>query len=98
MLRERNWPRLYTTEKMIKENDAKIKEEDKVEVKSKIENLKTELGSDKLDDIKKASDELSKVAQRVGTALYQQEQAKPKEEPQKAEETKPAEEKKEEGK
>jgi len=89
---------IYTTEKMIKENDAKIKEEDKVEVKSKIENLKTELGSDKLDDIKKASDELSKVAQRVGTALYQQEQAKPKEEPQKAEETKPAEEKKEEGK
>jgi len=63
---------IYTTEKMIKENDAKIKEEDKEELKTKSEKLKTELKSDNLEEIKKATEELSKVAQRVGGALYAQ--------------------------
>ncbi|KKS24303.1 MAG: Chaperone protein DnaK, partial [Candidatus Jorgensenbacteria bacterium GW2011_GWF2_41_8] len=63
---------IYTAEKMIKENDAKIKEEDKEELKTKSEKLKTELKSDNLEEIKKATEELSKVAQRVGGALYAQ--------------------------
>lgn len=76
---------IYTTEKMVKENDApdapvgasKIKEEDVKELKSKIENLKTELQSNDLEKIKSATEELSKVAQRVGTALYQSSQTGP---------------------
>ena len=63
---------IYTAEKMVKENDAKIKEEDKEELKTKSEKLKTELKSDNLEEIKKATEELSKVAQRVGGALYAQ--------------------------
>ena len=65
---------IYTTEKMVKENDVKIKGEDKEELKVKIEKLKTELKGDPpaggLEEIKKATEELSKVAQRVGGELY----------------------------
>lgn len=63
---------IYTTEKMIKENDAKIKEEDKKELSAKSESLKSTLKSENLEEIKKATEELSKVAQRVGGALYAQ--------------------------
>ncbi len=61
---------IYTTEKMSKENDAKIKEEDKEELKVKSEKLKAELKADNLGEIKKASEDLSKVAQKIGTELY----------------------------
>ena len=75
---------VYTTEKMIKENDDKIKEEDAKEVKSKVENLKTELGSNNLENIKKASEELSKVAQKVGASLYEAQKAEKSKEETKA--------------
>ncbi len=83
---------IYTTEKMIKDNDAKIKEEDKKELNEKVESAKNSVKSDNAEEIKKATEELSKVAQRVGGDLYKQappasgEQPKP-EEAQKAEET-----------
>ncbi|MDO8496279.1 MAG: molecular chaperone DnaK [bacterium] len=94
---------IYTTEKMIKENDAKIKDEDKKEINDKIEPLKNAIKSENVEDIKKASEELSKVAQRVGASLYEAQKAeKPKEESKpeepKVEEVKPEEEKKEETK
>ncbi len=63
---------IYTTEKMVKENDVKIKSEDKEELKVKSEKLKAELKGDNLEEIKKATEELSKVAQRVGGELYKQ--------------------------
>jgi len=66
---------IYTTEKMVKENDAKIKEEDKKELNEKVEAVKNAIKSENLDEIKKASDELSKSAQRVGGELYKEEQA-----------------------
>ena len=94
---------IYTTEKMVKENDGKIKEEDKKELESKVEGLKSRVKEENVEEIKKASEELSKIAQRVGTSLYQAQQSPPKtEEPQRAsaeasvdkEEVKPEEEKK----
>ncbi len=96
---------IYTTEKMVKENDGKIKEEDKKETSDKIQATKEALKSEDLEQIKKTSEELSKVAQRVGASLYQQQQNQSKtEEPlssaeatedkQKAEEVKPEEDKK----
>ena len=65
---------IYTTEKMVKENDGKIKEEDKKEINEKSETLKNAVKGDNLEEIKKASEELSKVAQKVGASLYQQNQ------------------------
>ncbi|HXK40636.1 MAG TPA: molecular chaperone DnaK [Candidatus Paceibacterota bacterium] len=61
---------IYTTEKMVKENDAKIKEEDKKELSTKSKELSEKLKEDNLEEIKKATEELSKMAQRVGGELY----------------------------
>ncbi len=68
---------VYTSEKMVKENDAKIKDEDKKELNEKTEAVKTSLKSESVEEIKKATEELSKVAQRVGGELYKSGQAEP---------------------
>ncbi len=98
---------VYTSEKMVKENEApdapagagKIKEEDKKELNDKIEKVRSVLKSESVEEIKKATEELSKVAQRIGGELYKQQtppspaastqesSGEPKEEP-KVEETK----------
>ncbi|KKT82179.1 MAG: molecular chaperone DnaK [Candidatus Yanofskybacteria bacterium RIFCSPHIGHO2_02_FULL_44_12b] len=90
---------IYTAEKMVKDNDGKIKEEDKKELNEKAESLKNALKSDNVEEIKKATEELSKVAQRLGSSLYEAGKANPSTssgqadqakagEPQKAEEAK----------
>lgn len=78
---------VYTTEKLIKDNGDKIKEEDKKELTEKSELVKVALKSDSMEEIKKATEELSKIAQRVGGEMYKQQQeaekaqqAQPKEE------------------
>lgn len=67
----------YTTEKMIKDNEAKIKEEDKKELNDKMEKVRFAIKTDNVADIKAATEELSKSAQRVGGSLYQQQQQTP---------------------
>ncbi len=66
----------YTTEKMIKDNDAKIKDEDKKELHAKIEAVRNATKGENVDEIKKATEALSTIAQRVGGELYK-EQPKP---------------------
>ena len=68
---------IYTTEKMVKENDAKIKEEDKKEINEKVETLKNAVKGDNHEEIKKATEELSKVAQKVGVSLYEAQKNQP---------------------
>lgn len=65
---------VYTTEKLIRESGDKIKPEDKKVLEEKVEALKKVKDSDDTDAIKKASDELSAEAQKIGTAMYQQSQ------------------------
>lgn len=62
----------YTTEKMVKDNDAKIKEDDKKDLNDKIEKVRAALKADNLDEIKKVAEALSSSAQRVGGELYKQ--------------------------
>ena len=70
----------YSTEKMVKDNEApdapagagKIKEDDKKELNDKIEKVRSALKLDNIDEIKSATEELSKSAQRVGGELYKQ--------------------------
>ena len=69
---------VYTTEKTIKDFGGKIKEEDKKEIEEKIAALKKVKDSDDLDEIKKASEELSQAIQKVGTELYKAQQAEQK--------------------
>ncbi len=63
---------IFTAEKTIRENDAKISEEIKKEVNEKIEELKKLKEGDDLEAIKKATAELSQAAQKIGEELYKQ--------------------------
>ncbi|MFA5133969.1 MAG: molecular chaperone DnaK [Patescibacteria group bacterium] len=69
---------VYSTEKLIKENGDKMSDADKKELQEKVDALKKVKDAGDAAAIKKAMDELSAVAQRVGTAMYQK-----KEEPKK---------------
>ncbi len=68
----------YTTEKMMKEVEEKkvdVSEEEKNKINEALKVLKEVKDKDDVEAIKKASEELSKVAQVVGTKMYQAQQA-----------------------
>lgn len=63
---------VYTTEKLLRDAGDKIKEDDKKAITEKVEALKKVKDGDDTEAIKKASEELSLEAQKIGTAMYQQ--------------------------
>ncbi|HTM69130.1 MAG TPA: molecular chaperone DnaK [Candidatus Binatia bacterium] len=65
---------VYTSEKMLKDFEGKIADDKKKEVQDKIDALKALKDSTDKEAIKKAADELSTVAQKVGGEMYQQQQ------------------------
>ncbi|TAK03601.1 molecular chaperone DnaK [Patescibacteria group bacterium] len=75
---------IYTSEKMLKDagdpstssGQARITAEEKKEVEDKIEALKKVKDGDDHEAIKKAADELTNVAQKVGAKMYKDAQAK----------------------
>ncbi len=68
---------VFTTDKLLKESGDKMKEEDKKELSDKVEELRKIKDSEAWDDIKKKMEELNAIAQRIGTAMYQQNQSAP---------------------
>jgi len=66
---------IYSTEKALREAGDKVTAEEKKPVEEKIEALKKVKESDNLEDIKKATEELSQAAQVIGQKLYQAAQA-----------------------
>ncbi|MFH1253460.1 MAG: molecular chaperone DnaK [Candidatus Uhrbacteria bacterium] len=62
---------IYTAEKMLKDAGDKVTAEEKKEVEEKIEALKKVKDGDDHEAIKKAADELTNVAQKVGAKMYQ---------------------------
>ncbi len=66
---------VFTTEKLLKESGDKMKEEDKKELETKLEELKKVKDTDNYDEIKKKMEEMNEVAQKVGAAMYQQQNA-----------------------
>jgi len=64
---------IYTAEKAVSDAGDKVSEEDKKEVAEKVESLKKVKDTDNIDEIKKTTEELSKAAQKIGQAMYQQE-------------------------
>lgn len=62
---------IYTAEKMLKDAGEKVTPEEKKEVEEKIEALKKVKDGDDHEAIKRAADELSAVAQKVGAKMYQ---------------------------
>jgi len=63
---------VYTTEKLLRDAGDKIKEEDKKAITEKVEALKKIKEGNDTEAIKKASEELSQEAQKIGAAMYQQ--------------------------
>ena len=66
---------IFTTEKALREAGDKIKAEDKKEIEAKAEELKKVKDGQDLEAIKRHTQELSQVAQKIGQAMYQQQQA-----------------------
>jgi molecular chaperone DnaK len=63
---------MYTAEKTKKDLGDKIGAEQKTKIDTAVSSLRDSLAGTDLDKIKAASDELTKVLQEVGTAVYQQ--------------------------
>jgi len=66
---------VYSTEKALKDAGDKIKDEDKKNIEEKIKALKDIKDKDDIDAIKKAVEELSQSAQKIGEAVYKDQQA-----------------------
>ncbi|CAM3283274.1 molecular chaperone DnaK [Stackebrandtia soli] len=66
---------VYQTEKMLAESGDKIPADKKTGVEEALSELKTTLAGTDLDKIKTATDELIKVSQEAGAAMYAQQQA-----------------------
>ncbi len=79
---------IYTTEKALKDAGDKISVEKKKPVEEKIEGLKKVKDGNDIEAIKKATEELSQEAQKIGQELYQAAQQQNKEQGNKTEEKK----------
>jgi molecular chaperone DnaK len=91
---------LYVAEKTLKDAGDKAKEEDRKTVDSKIKELKDILDTGSKEDLENKTSELSEAVQKVGAAMYQNEQGKQPEQgqqDQKADDPKKDEKKVEEG-
>ena len=62
---------IFATEKLISENGDKIKEEQKKELEAAIEEAKKSLSSEKLDELKSATEKLQTASHQIASQLYQ---------------------------
>jgi molecular chaperone DnaK len=79
---------VYTTEKLIRESGDKMKPEDKKTLEEKVGELKKVKEGTDYDAMKKASEDLSNVAQKIGMEMYKQSQESGAQGGQRAEEKK----------
>jgi len=70
----------YSTEKLIKENDEKLPEDVKIEVQADVDELKAALAGDDAEAVKAAQEKLSTSAQKLGEAIYANQDAEGEEE------------------
>jgi molecular chaperone DnaK len=61
---------VYSTEKLIKENDEKLPEDVKTSVQADVDALKTALAGEDIDAVKTAFDALVVSQQKLGEAIY----------------------------
>jgi molecular chaperone DnaK len=65
----------YSTEKFLRENDEKIPEDVKTEVKAALDEAKKALEGTDTDTIRSTSEKLAQVSQKMGAAMYAQQQS-----------------------
>src|SRR6266568_1205280 len=66
---------VYSTEKFLGENEDKVPDDIKSEVREALAEVKKALESNDTETIKSASERAAQVSQKMGTAIYQQAQA-----------------------
>ena len=66
---------VYSTEKFLGENEDKVPEDIKSEVREAIAEVKKALESNDTDTIRSTTEHAAQVSQKMGTAIYQQAQA-----------------------
>jgi molecular chaperone DnaK len=66
---------VYSTEKFLGENEDKVPDDIKSEVREALADVKKALESNDTDAIKSATEKAAQVSQKMGTAIYQQAQA-----------------------
>ncbi|NLV28119.1 MAG: molecular chaperone DnaK [Methanomicrobiales archaeon] len=66
---------VFSAEKLLKENEDKIEEEDKTNIQDQIEKMKTALEGTDSEEIKKQMEELTEAVFKVTTKIYQKVQA-----------------------
>ena len=65
----------YSIEKLLRDNKDKLSEAVHSEVSGAVDELKKALEGDDIEPVKTAQEKLNEVAQKIGEALYQHEQA-----------------------
>lgn len=66
---------IFQTEKLIKDSGDKMKEENKKQLQEEVDKLKKVKDGDDIEAIKKAMEGMNEIAQKVGTAMYQDQAA-----------------------
>jgi molecular chaperone DnaK len=66
---------IFNTEKILKENEAKVPEDVKKEVNEKLEALKKVKDGEDIEAIKKAVEDMNQTVQKIGQAMYAAQQA-----------------------
>ncbi|HNW43422.1 MAG TPA: molecular chaperone DnaK [Elusimicrobiales bacterium] len=67
---------LYTTEKALRDHGDKISQEERLAVDRAVTEMKDALKGDDMEKVKKTKDELIRVSQKLGEAVYKDAQAK----------------------
>jgi molecular chaperone DnaK len=65
----------YTTEKFLADNDDKLPDEGKTEVRTAIGELRTALAGDDINEVRGKQENLATASQKLGAALYAQNEA-----------------------
>jgi len=66
---------IYTTEKLLRENADKVPADMKQQAEEGMQKVRDALNSDDAETIKRASDDLGQVLQKMGASMYQQPEA-----------------------
>jgi molecular chaperone DnaK len=66
---------IYATEKALKDFGDKVSEDEKKKISEAVENAKKAMGSENVDEIKKAQEELQKSSHKLSEEVYKQAQA-----------------------
>ncbi len=63
---------IYATEKLLRENAEKVPADMKSQAEEKVKELRETMNSDNIDNIRKSTEDLGQLIQKIGGSMYQQ--------------------------